>query len=477
MTSEKIAEGAVGSRELANEIEVQTLGIRNAMGTQVAALGASDSNGAFFNLNNGAGNRMVGIFSTDDGRGNGSLGIFDSSGIELLGLHSTDAGSGLFTTRNTDGQEMVRIASGGGGEHGRISTRAAVEGTVQGPELVVLSRTRGQFGFLATKNLDGIDLARLTASQSGNGALQLRNGTGVEIASLSSTTSNGGFFDLNDELGNQMVRISSRNEQRPNGALRILNSSGNRIIELESTPEGTGNVDTKNSDGQEMVQITSGGGGEYGRISTRAAAEGIEEGPELVVVGRANSGAGLVLTKNAAGNTIVRLTSTTSGGMTSGFVSVRNAAGTQTAGINGRTGTVFGNTKSFIVPDPSQPGRKIRYTSLEGPEAAIYVRGSAELLQGQGTVEFPEHFAALSVESSITVNLTPRSADSLGLAVVEVSPEGFEVRELLGGLGSYPFDYVAYGVRKGYEDYPVYIEEGRSGTGVETNADEGEETR
>ena len=81
--------------------------------------------------------------------------------------------------------------------------------------------------------------------------------------------------------------------------------------------------------------------------------------------------------------------------MTSGYVSVRNATGTETAGINGRTGTVFGNTKSFIVPDPSQPDRKIRYTSLEGPEAAIYVRERAELLQGQALVEFPDHFAAL----------------------------------------------------------------------------------
>ena len=139
VTSEKIAEGAVGSRELADEIEVQTLGIRNAMGTQVAALGASDSNGAFFNLNNGAGNRMVGIFSTDDGRGNGSLGIFDSSGMELLGLHSTDAGSGLFTTRSRTGARLVEISDSDGlGEDqwGAITTFDS-----SGQQLVRLSRT------------------------------------------------------------------------------------------------------------------------------------------------------------------------------------------------------------------------------------------------------------------------------------------------------------------------------------------------
>ena len=194
----------------------------------------------------------------------------------------------------------------------------------------------------------------------------MRNGAGIEIASLSSNLSSGGFFDLNDELGNQVVRISSINEGRPNGVLRIFNSSGNQIVELESTPEGAGNVDTRNTDGQEMVQISASKDGEHGRISTRAAEEGTVQGPELVVVSRTDTRAGLVLTKNAAGTTIVRLSSSTSGGMTSGFVSVRNAAGTQTAGINGRTGTVFGNTKSFIVPDPSQPGRKIRYTVSTG---------------------------------------------------------------------------------------------------------------
>ena len=156
-------------------------------------------------------------------------------------------------------------------------------------------------------------------------------------------------------------------------------------------------------------------------------------------------GPALCALRNAAGNTIVRLSSSTSGGMTSGFISVRSAAGTETVGINGRTGNVFGNTKSFIVPDPAHPGRKIRHTSLEGPEAGIYVRGRAEFLKGQAIVEFPDHFAALGVESSITVTLTPHSADSLGLAVVEVSPE--EVRELQGGQGSYPFDYVAYGIQ------------------------------
>ena len=99
----------------------------------------------------------------------------------------------------------------------------------------------------------------------------------------------------------------------------------------------------------------------------------------------------------------------------------------------------------------------IKYTSVEGPEAAIYVRGTANLVSGQGHIEFPDHFAVMAVPFSITVSLTPRSASSMGLAAVGVSPQGIDVAELGGGTNSYSFDYVAHAVRKGYEDYEVYL--------------------
>ncbi len=115
-------------------------------------------------------------------------------------------------------------------------------------------------------------------------------------------------------------------------------------------------------------------------------------------------------------------------------------------------GLVFGITKSFRVPDPNNPERMIRYTSVEGPEAAIYTRGTAELVRGHTYVEFPEHFAAMAAPNTVTVTLTPRSAESLGLAAVDVTTAGFEVAELLRGSGSYDFDFVAYAVRKGFEE-------------------------
>ena len=125
--------------------------------------------------------------------------------------------------------------------------------------------------------------------------------------------------------------------------------------------------------------------------------------------------------------------------------------------MNGDTGAVFGNLKSFIMPDPTDSDRMIQYTSIEGPEAAIYVRGTADLEQGLAHIDLPDHFTAMAVPDSITVTLTPRSEHSAGLAAVDVDPARVEVRELGGGVGSYRFDYVVYAVRKGYEDSEVYV--------------------
>ena len=55
----------------------------------------------------------------------------------------------------------------------------------------------------------------------------------------------------------------------------------------------------------------------------------------------------------------------------------------------------------------------------------------------------------------MTVMLTPLSADSKGLAVINKHKAGFEVKELLGGTGNYEFDWEVKCVRKGAEDYRV----------------------
>jgi hypothetical protein len=139
-----------------------------------------------------------------------------------------------------------------------------------------------------------------------------------------------------------------------------------------------------------------------------------------------------------------------------GMFSVMDSSGAVTASMNGATGEITGVTKSFLVDDPTDPSRRIRYTSLEGPEAAMYVRGTADLVNGHAFIELPEHFRALAAEGTLSVTLTPRSPASQGLAAVEVTANGIDVAELFSGTGAYTFDYVVFGVRKGFEDYQVY---------------------
>ncbi len=123
--------------------------------------------------------------------------------------------------------------------------------------------------------------------------------------------------------------------------------------------------------------------------------------------------------------------------------------------ISSGQGIVQGDTKNFRVANPNEPGKDIWYCCLEGPEAAAYVRGTGHLVGGRAQVTLPDHFVAVASQQGITVEVTPLSAKSKGLAVVEKSSEMFAVREVNNGNGTYDFDFMVTAVRKGHEDYKV----------------------
>jgi hypothetical protein len=122
---------------------------------------------------------------------------------------------------------------------------------------------------------------------------------------------------------------------------------------------------------------------------------------------------------------------------------------------NQNKGTIIAEAKSFLEPNPNQAGTEIVYTCIEGPEAAAYVRGTAQLVGGKAIVPFPEHFVAVIAAAGLTVQVMPLSANSLGLAVVSKRSDGFSVKELNAGTGNYEFDWEAKCVRKGQENYRV----------------------
>ena len=109
-------------------------------------------------------------------------------------------------------------------------------------------------------------------------------------------------------------------------------------------------------------------------------------------------------------------------------------------------------TKNFVQAYPNDANKEIVYTSLEGPEVGTYVRGTAELINGQAEIILPEHFALITSEDGCTVQLTPLG-EWLQLFVVEKSVRRLVIGEANGRSGQ--FDYLVQGVRAGYEDHRV----------------------
>ena len=65
-------------------------------------------------------------------------------------------------------------------------------------------------------------------------------------------------------------------------------------------------------------------------------------------------------------------------------------------------GTLTATVKSFLINHPTQPGKKLQYGNLEGPEHGVYFRGKST----SNIIELPEEWVGLVDEETITVQLT-----------------------------------------------------------------------
>ncbi len=170
-----------------------------------------------------------------------------------------------------------------------------------------------------------------------------------------------------------------------------------------------------------------------------------------------NLGIGQIATFGPNGNANVNLTSF-EGYNDHGAVTVKDYFGVDQAGMYVNEigfGVAFSDIHGFRSPNPKQQGTEIIYASIGGPEAAAYVRGTGHLANGSVEITLPDHFVAIANSQGITVQLTPLSADSKGLAVTEKSVDRIVVQELSKGNGTYDFDYIVTAARKGHEDYQV----------------------
>jgi hypothetical protein len=141
-----------------------------------------------------------------------------------------------------------------------------------------------------------------------------------------------------------------------------------------------------------------------------------------------------------------------------GYVTVLDEFSDEKAGIyvnSAGQGVVYADVKSFRMKNPDSPDTDIWYACPEGPEAAAYIRGTAQLQNGSAVITIPDHFRAVASPDGMTVTLTPLSASSNGLAVTKKGLDECVVQELANGTGNYEFDYYIMAVRSGHEDFRV----------------------
>ena len=103
-------------------------------------------------------------------------------------------------------------------------------------------------------------------------------------------------------------------------------------------------------------------------------------------------------------------------------------------------------TKSFLIDHPILPDHKLRYTSLEGPENGVYVRGHST----SSVINLPNYWYALVDAGTTTVNLTPVGSHQK-LYVDAINPSTVVVKS--SGLSrKLNYFYTIYAERK---DVPV----------------------
>jgi hypothetical protein len=102
-----------------------------------------------------------------------------------------------------------------------------------------------------------------------------------------------------------------------------------------------------------------------------------------------------------------------------------------------------GSKKPFDILHPTKDGKRLRYVSLEGPSAEVYVRGT---LSGGNTIELPDYWKGLVNENTIGVLLTPIGVyQELYWEKIECGSRIIVKNNLSSSINCH---YVVYGERK-----------------------------
>ncbi|HEQ60584.1 MAG TPA: hypothetical protein ENN74_03140, partial [Firmicutes bacterium] len=313
------------------------------------------------------------------------------------------------------------------------------------------------------------------------GIVEITNPSGGSAARLWTMPSGAGLLTLYDPEGYRQTSLFSGEY---GGEIEILNQAGSRASYFWADAGG-GYVDVQNADAQlaGSLWVTDAGGGtvtlydggvialfppgdEVLRVQLSANSDAVGDlwlyGPNTnpnvsLTATNDNSNHGAVTVYDSKGYARAQMYVDANG---NGFVGPVSPKGTLSAGIgfdtSGRS-TLWANQAYLIEDHPAEPDAKIVYSTLEGREAAIYCRGAVSLEAGRAIIELPEDFVALASPGTLTVQLTPGSLSSKGLAFETLGKGRIEIGELGGGTGSYPVHYLVHAERAGYENHKAVV--------------------
>lgn len=357
---------------------------------------------------------------------NGKNGI---KRIELSFLSTQFPDRGYIGIRSEDGIDRIN-------EYVNVDNSGIIQLFGSNKKLNITARGFPNYpnnGYFAVHDTNGVATAFVTSNpfKGGNGSLGILGSKGTKVigilGSLDDDHPNNGYLTISDGSGLEKVELYSTGPENA-GSIRVSNSLGQTSFEIRPSP-----VDALNS---LMVG--------YRNEKPSFLLGFVEDGPGMVLWGKdtsaivisaADSSGYVIALHNKLGETKIELSS-------------YDDKGTISADELIVTGV-----KNFKIPYPNNQDKEIWYACIEGPEAAAYTRGTAKLINGEAKVALPDHFSAIIDESSITVILTPLSADSKGLAVTSKQQNHIDVKELMQGKGNYSFDWEVKAIRKGYEDY------------------------
>ncbi len=384
---------------------------------------ASNTNPALYASTNGSGSAVSGSTTGTGGAGDFLISNASNTSTALYASTTGIGRAGDFRISNASNTNPALYASTIGGG-------TAVVGSTFGT---------GRAGHFQIGNPSNINPALwATTNGSGDAVYGSATGSGNAIFGYTNGTGRAGYFRISNDLNTDPALYAETNGHgyavygKTTGDDRAgyfeIDNALNQYPAVWATTNGSGNA---------VYGYTSGGG---------SAIRGITDGSGYS--GYFNGGQGVYVGGNLEVANSLEVT-----GVIFGSSGKLTAGGSLDVAIDLNVGgNLTKGSGSFVQPYKKDPSKEVVYAFFEGPEHAVFLRGRAKLIDGRAVIETPEYFRDVAgSDDDITVQFTPRSEESSGLAAVKVTKYEIQVKELMKGKGSYEFDYFITAKREGFE--------------------------